>query len=134
MESDAALSDIKRIATIKPLADFQQEVSGQEVRNQQFSYGGRGERAEGPMDRSPVVGQFSMRVIASLEKSRNSLQTGSKLNPLFMLRCDRTPVMLTCSQQLTLTDRRGNGITLISRDYGACLAGEPSGNRFTTWA
>jgi hypothetical protein len=33
--------------------------------------------------------------MASLEKSRNSLQTGVGVEPLFMLRCDRTPVMLT---------------------------------------
>jgi hypothetical protein len=33
--------------------------------------------------------------MASLEKSRNSLQTGVGIKPLFVLRCDRTPVMLT---------------------------------------
>jgi hypothetical protein len=43
--------------------------------------------------------------MASLEKSRNSLQTGAGAEPLFMLRCDRSPVMLTCFRQLTLPDR-----------------------------
>jgi hypothetical protein len=38
--------------------------------------------------------------MASLEKSRNSLQTGVGVEPLFMLRCDRGPVMLTWLQQL----------------------------------
>jgi hypothetical protein len=33
--------------------------------------------------------------MASLEKSRNSLQTGVRVEALFMLRCDRNPVMLT---------------------------------------
>jgi hypothetical protein len=33
--------------------------------------------------------------MASLEKSRNSLQTGVGTEPLFMLRCDWSPVMLT---------------------------------------
>jgi len=37
---------------------------------------------------------------ASLEKSRKSLETNRCRSALFMLRCDRTPVMLTCSQQL----------------------------------
>ena len=32
--------------------------------------------------------------MASLEKSRNSLQIGVGVEPLFMLRCDRSPVML----------------------------------------
>ena len=41
----------------------------------------------------------SMSAIASLEKSRNSLQTGGRHGGLFMLRCDRIPVMLTCYQQ-----------------------------------
>jgi hypothetical protein len=36
-----------------------------------------------------------MSVMASLEKSRNSLQTGVGVKHLFMLRCDRNPVMLT---------------------------------------
>jgi hypothetical protein len=35
--------------------------------------------------------------MASLEKSRNSLQTGVSVKSLFMLRCDRSPVMLTWS-------------------------------------
>jgi len=35
-------------------------------------------------------------MLTSLEKSRNSLQTGIGVEPLFMLRCDRSPVMLTC--------------------------------------
>jgi hypothetical protein len=33
--------------------------------------------------------------MASLEKSRNSLQTGVGVEALFILRCDRSPVMLT---------------------------------------
>jgi hypothetical protein len=33
--------------------------------------------------------------MASLEKSRNSLQTGVGAEALFILRCDRSPVMLT---------------------------------------
>jgi len=33
--------------------------------------------------------------MASLEKSRNSLQTGFGVEPFFMLRCDRSPVMVT---------------------------------------
>ena len=37
---------------------------------------------------------------ASLEKSRNSPQTGVGAEPLFMLRCDRSPVMLTWFRQL----------------------------------
>jgi len=37
----------------------------------------------------------SMSAMASLEKSRNSLQTGVGAEALFMLRCDRSPVMLT---------------------------------------
>jgi hypothetical protein len=40
-------------------------------------------------------------MLTSLEKSRNSLQTGVGVEPLFMLRCDRSPVMLTWLQQLT---------------------------------
>jgi hypothetical protein len=39
--------------------------------------------------------------MASFEKSRNSLQTGVGVQPLFMLGRDRSPVMLTCSRQLT---------------------------------
>jgi hypothetical protein len=39
--------------------------------------------------------------MTSLEKSRNSLQTGVGVEPLFMLRCDRSPVMLTCSRHLS---------------------------------
>jgi hypothetical protein len=42
-----------------------------------------------------------MSVIASLEKSRNSLQTRGGMAPLFMFRCDRNPVMLTWLQQLS---------------------------------
>jgi hypothetical protein len=38
--------------------------------------------------------------MASLEKSRNSLQTGSGGEPLFMLSCDWSPVMLTWFRQL----------------------------------
>ena len=38
--------------------------------------------------------------MASLEKSRNSLQTGSGVEPLFMLSCERSPVMLTWFRQL----------------------------------
>jgi hypothetical protein len=34
--------------------------------------------------------------MASLEKSLNSLRTGGGAEPFFMLRCDRSPVMLTC--------------------------------------
>ena len=45
-------------------------------------------------------GDFSKSVMASLEKSRNSLQTGVGVEPLFMLRCDRSPVMLTWLRQL----------------------------------
>jgi hypothetical protein len=37
----------------------------------------------------------SISVMASLEKSLNSLRTGGGAEPLFMLRCDRSPVMLT---------------------------------------
>jgi serine/threonine protein kinase len=33
--------------------------------------------------------------LASLEKSRNSLQTRGGMEPLFILRCDRNPIMLT---------------------------------------
>jgi hypothetical protein len=40
-----------------------------------------------------LIGGLS--VMASLEKSSNSLQTGVGVEPLFMLRCDRNPVMLT---------------------------------------
>jgi hypothetical protein len=39
-------------------------------------------------------------VTASLEKSRNSLQKGVGAEPLFMLHCDRCPVMLTWLDQL----------------------------------
>jgi hypothetical protein len=39
--------------------------------------------------------------MASLEKSRNSLQIRVGVEPLFMLRCDRSPVILTCSRKLT---------------------------------
>jgi len=42
----------------------------------------------------------SMSEMASLEKSHNSLQIGVGVEPLFMLRCDRSPVMLTWFQQL----------------------------------
>ena len=38
--------------------------------------------------------------MASLEKSGNSLQTGVGVEPLFMLRCDRIPIMLTWLRQL----------------------------------
>ena len=38
--------------------------------------------------------------MTSLVKSRNSLQTGVGVEPLFVLRRDRSPVMLTCLQQL----------------------------------
>ena len=41
--------------------------------------------------------------MASLEKSRNSLQTGVGAEPLFMLRCDRSPVMLTWFRQSSKT-------------------------------
>jgi hypothetical protein len=37
----------------------------------------------------------SMSAMASLEKSRNSLQTGVSADPLFMPSCVRSPVMLT---------------------------------------
>jgi hypothetical protein len=37
--------------------------------------------------------------MASLEKSCKSLQTGVGVEPLFMLRCDRSPVMLTWLHQ-----------------------------------
>jgi hypothetical protein len=39
------------------------------------------------MDRTPATRVLS--VMASLEKSRTSLQTGVGAEPLFMLRCDR---------------------------------------------
>jgi hypothetical protein len=42
-----------------------------------------------------------MSAMASLEKSGNSLQTGVGVEPLFMLRCDRIPIMLTWFRQLT---------------------------------
>jgi hypothetical protein len=43
------------------------------------------------------LGTGVMSVNASLEKSRNSLKTGGwRARPLFMPRCDRIPVMLTC--------------------------------------
>lgn len=38
----------------------------------------------------------AMSEMASLEKSRNSLQQVVGVEPLFMLCCDRFPVMLTC--------------------------------------
>jgi hypothetical protein len=44
---------------------------------------------------SDLLSQFSKRAMASLEKSRNSLQKGVGVEPLFMLRCDRSPVMLS---------------------------------------
>ena len=43
---------------------------------------------------------FRRSVMASLEKSRNSLQTGVGMGPLFMLRGDRIPVMLIWFPQL----------------------------------
>ncbi len=42
-----------------------------------------------------LIDQRSKRVNASLEKSRNSLQPVVGVEPLFMPRCDRIPVMLT---------------------------------------
>jgi hypothetical protein len=44
---------------------------------------------------------WNSRVMASLEKSRNSLQTGGWHRASFHLRCDRSLVMLTWLRQLT---------------------------------
>jgi hypothetical protein len=59
-----------------------------------------------------AIDQRSKRVMASLEKSRNSLQTGVGVEPLFMLRCDRSPVMLTWFRQQTLGRSTLHGVTL----------------------
>jgi hypothetical protein len=58
--------------------------------------------------------------MASLEKSRNSLQTGVGVEPLFMLRCDRSPVMLTlitAVERVLSPDR--NAVIRNSQRYSA---------------
>jgi hypothetical protein len=52
--------------------------------------------------------------MASLEKSRNSLQTGVGVEPLFMLRCDRSPVMLTWFRKRSRSDHPRNPVALLS--------------------
>jgi hypothetical protein len=56
-------------------------------------------RDESPLlrfiDSKQVTRDFRRSVMASLEESRNHCKQGVGEEPLFMLRCDRSPVMLT---------------------------------------
>ena len=63
-----------------------------------------------------------MSAMASLEKSLNSLQTGVGVEALFMLRCDRSPVMLTWLQQLTFRLAHHSCITIKALRVGAAAA------------
>jgi hypothetical protein len=64
------------------------------------------------IDSKQVSRDFRRSVMASLEKSRNSLQKGVSVKPLFMLRCDRIPVVLTWFRQLSRIRRSAAGTYL----------------------
>jgi len=76
--------------------------------------------------------KFSVSENPSLEKSRKSLETNRCCSALFMLRCDRTPAMLTCYQQLSSPRRSVRGGRLWPRP-GCCQNPErgPASHRST---
>jgi hypothetical protein len=61
--------------------------------------------------------------MASLEKSRNSLQTAGGAEPLFVLRCDRSLVVLTWLQQLPVKLDRADRPAEIDSDLLLPLLG-----------